>query len=229
MNTIGIVALAGASLWAVAWVWRRFMRFLDRQQGADWGRPWLNRLDGLNRWLCRRFHRLESEPLKLPARGGVIVVANHISGLDPLLMIAASPRPLRFIIAREQYERWYLRWLFRAVGCIPIGRRGGHRRALDAAIEALRRGEAVALFPEGGIRLGRGTPQLKPGVALLAQETGAPICVLRLDGISARGKTLAAVFWRSRARISQRGLIRRRHYESIEQLLTELGQRFAEP
>lgn len=228
MTTVGVAGIALVAAAVLAAGWRAFARVLDAHNGADWGARWLNRLDGLNRLLCRRFHRLQTPVLTLPPRGGMIVVANHISGLDPLLMIAASPRPLRFIIAREQYDRWYLRWLFRAVGCIPIGRRGGHRRALRAAVEALQRGEAVALFPEGRIRVEQGVPPLKPGVALLAQETGAPICVLRLDGIRGRGKTLRAVLYRSRARVLQRALIRRQ-YASVDALLQELRRRLAEP
>lgn len=171
-------------------------------EGTDWGRPWLNRLDGINRWWCRRFHRLQSEPLPLPASGPALVVANHVSGVDPLLMIAASNRPLRFIIAREQYERWYLRGLFRAIGCIPIGRRGGHRDALAAARAALAAGEVVALFPSGGItRRDEEVVALKPGVAILAEQSGAPVIPVRIDGVGGHGFTVAAVFIRSRARL----------------------------
>jgi len=74
-------------------------------------------------------------------------VSNHVSGLDPLLLIAATRRPLRFVIAREEYERWGLRWLLHAVGCIPIARGRNPRSALSAARAALEAGEVVALFP----------------------------------------------------------------------------------
>ena len=115
-----LALITTAVLLAVFWRW--FIRTCEAANGADWGSRWLNRLDGLNRILCRRVHRLKHEPLKLPVSGGVLVASNHVSGLDPLLLIAASPRPLRFLIAREQYQRWWLRWLFRAVGCIPVER-----------------------------------------------------------------------------------------------------------
>ena len=171
-------------------------------EGTDWGRPWLNRLDGINRWWCKHFHRLHGERLPLPPSGPVLVVANHVSGVDPLLMIAASNRPLRFIIAREQYERWYLRGLFRAIGCIPIGRRGGHRDALAAARAALAAGEVVALFPSGGItHREEEVVALKPGVAILAEQSGAPVIPVRIDGVGGHGFTVAAVFIRSRARL----------------------------
>ena len=229
-NAFGSIVLAGLAGLALAmFLWRRFLTALARRNIADWGRPWLNRLDGFNRILCRRFHRLHHPPLELPAQGAVLVVANHVSGLDPLLMIAASPRPLRFIIAREQYDRWFLRWLFRAIGCIPIGRRGGHRDALAAARRALAAGEVVALFPQGGITPDddAATP-LKPGIALLAAETGVPVHVLRLEGIRGRGRTLTAVLLRSRARIHPRGILRCEP-NAIGAFLHELARRLATP
>src|SRR5688572_9865683 len=127
-----------------AFLWRRWMLRLEKANKADWGNKWLNRLDGLNRIFCRRFHRLRHAKMVLPDTGGALVASNHVSGLDPLLLIAASRRPLRFMIAREQYERWGLKWLFRAVGCIPVERSHNPRAAFHAARAALERGEIVA-------------------------------------------------------------------------------------
>lgn len=170
---------------------------------ADWGRGWLNCLDGLNRIFCRRFHRLRPVRLPLPRHGPALVVANHVSGLDPLLMIASARRPLRFIIAREQYRRFGLQWLLRAVGCIPVDRAGSPHRALAAARRALERGEVVALFPQGRIHLDRDGPvRLKPGIVHLARLSGAPVIALRIDGVRGEGRTISAVFRRSRARIT---------------------------
>lgn len=195
-----VVPLIGvALLWAL---WRWILRRCEAANVADWGNPWLNRLDGLNRIFCRRFHRLEHETIALPATGPALVVANHVSGLDPLLLFAASPRPLRFVIAREQYERWYLKWLFRVIGCIPVERERNPRAALKAAREALAAGEVVALFPQGRIHLDHEPPApLKRGVVWLAEQSGAPIVPVRLDGVRAQGLIVPAVFVRSRARI----------------------------
>ncbi len=182
--------------------WRRLMHACEAANGADWGSRWLNRLDGLNRMLCRRFHQLNHDALDLPAAGGVLLASNHVSGLDPLLLIAASPRPLRFLIAREEYDRWWLRWLFRAVGCIPVERTRNPRAALVAARAALERGEVVALFPHGRIHLDHHPPTpLKRGIVLLSRMTGAPILPVRVEGVRGQGRTVAAVFIPSRARI----------------------------
>ena len=62
------------------WAWRKSLA----QHRADWGSGWLNALDGLARIFCRRYHRMNSAVLDLPERGGAIVVANHVSGLDPI-------------------------------------------------------------------------------------------------------------------------------------------------
>lgn len=170
---------------------------------ADWGNSWLNALDGLNRIFCHRFHRLRALHLPLPAHGPALVVANHISGLDPLIMIAACHRPLRFLIAREQYERFGLQGLFRAVGCIPVERGGNTKPALAAARQALERGEVIALFPQGRIHLAHEPPvQLRPGIVHLAKFSGAPVYPLYIDGIRGAGHTLGAVFLRSRVRVT---------------------------
>ena len=197
--TVTAIALFVIALGFLAF---RLVRLGDRAQVADWGHRWLNFLDGLNRLFCRHYHRLRKRRLHLPPTGAALVVANHISGLDPLLMLAVSPRPLRFIIAREQYERWWLRWLFRALGCIPVERGANSRVALTHARRALAAGEVVALFPFGGIHLEHHGPgKLRRGIQHLARASGAPVYPLRLSGIRGLGMVVASVFLRSRARI----------------------------
>ena len=167
--TLAVLLLLGVRLW----------RTVDAHRGPDWGGPWLNRLDGLNRLLCRRYHRLPAVWLPLPDRGPVLLASNHVSGLDPLLLVAASRRPLRFLIAREQYERRGLQWLFRAAGCIPVDRAARPEQALRAALRALQAGEAVALFPHGRIHLESDPPRAlsalgaRPGRALRARNRPA--------------------------------------------------------
>jgi len=173
-----------------------------RAQIADWGSRGLNRLDGLNRFFCQRFHRLESEPLNLPGSGGAVVVCNHVSGLDPMLLLAASPRPLRFLIARSEYERWWLNWLFRRVQCIPVRRSGRVDKSLSVARVALQDGELLALFPQGRL-VPAGSPavRLKRGAVYLADLAQTPIIPLRLEGVAGQGLTILSVFIRGRVRL----------------------------
>lgn len=178
------------------------IRLGESANEVDWGHPWLNRIDGLNRILCRRFHRLQHNDIALPETGGALLVCNHISGLDPLLMIAACKRPLRFLIAREQYERFGLHWLLKGVGCIPVDRTGRPEQALREALRVLQQGEVVALFPHGRIHLDSDPPRrLKGGVIWLAKQTGAPIFPMRLTDVCGEGRTVSAVFMPSRARL----------------------------
>ena len=183
--------------------WLYLLRLLDRAHGAEWGNRWLNRIDGLCRIYARRYHRLIAQPMVLPEQGPAIVVANHVSGLDPLLLIAASSRPLRFIIASEEYHRFGLNWLYRAGKCIPVDRKGRPERAFRAALAALQKGEVVALFPQGRIYRDSEAPHhLKPGATRLAQMTGAPIYPFRIEGIAGEGTVFSSLWKRSHSRIT---------------------------
>ena len=189
-----------------------FLFWLDRRcnaaNQADWGSIGLNRLDGLNRLFCRYYHRLQPQVLPLPEQGGAVVVSNHISGLDPLLMIASSNRPLRFLIAREQYQRFGMQWLFRAVGCIPVDREKSPEKALRQAFKALRQGEVVAIFPHGKIHLDSDPPRkIKAGASRLVSNTKVPLLAVRISGVSAEGHVMKPVLLRSRAVVQLRATI----------------------
>lgn len=200
-----IVALAAGLIFAVVWGVRR----CEEANSADWGAKWLNRLDGLNRLFCRYYHRLEFEPIPVPAEGGALLAANHVSGLDPVLMIAACTRPLRFMIATEEYNRWWLKWLYKRLGFIPVDRQGAPEKAFFAARKALNAGEIIGVFPQGRvIKPEEDTVPLKRGALVLARLANAPIIPLRVSGVAGAGKIVAAVFIRSRARIEAGNPIR---------------------
>lgn len=175
-----------------------------RANKTDWGNFWLNRLDGLNRLFCSKYHRMGNATISLPESGGVLLISNHVSGLDPLLLIAAARRPVRFIIAKEEYHRFGLQWLFRAVGCIPIDRNGRPEAALREAIRKLNEGEVVALFPYGGIHTNEEKlPRFKRGTVLLAKLTSSKVYPVRLSGVKGEGYIVKAVPMRSRVSIEQ--------------------------
>lgn len=195
--TVGIflALLVAGALW-------RLKRIGRRHAGADWGGPFLNHLDGLMRVFCARFHRLEHEPLRVPESGGAIVAANHLSGLDPIILSAASRRPLRFVIASEQYENRMLRWFYDLIGCIPVDRTGSPEKAFYAARRALAAGQIIVLFPQGRIRLPDDDRKpLKRGVIALAAMAEVPIIPARISGVGGMGRLVSALFIRSHARI----------------------------
>lgn len=166
-----------------------------RASQAQWDGIYINWIDGFVRLVCRYLHRLPPTSINLPEHGGALIVANHVSGLDPFLLIAASKRPLRFLIAREEYERPVLHWLFKAAGCIPVDRSGNPELALRQALRALQAGEVIALFPHGKIHLDSDPPKkLKAGFARLAAWTNVPIYPVRIDGVSGQGHIVLAPF-----------------------------------
>ena len=193
---VAVILLLGVIL--LRWLFRR----ADAANVAEWEGKWQNRLDGLNRLFLRNYHKCDIEPVPLPAEGPALVVANHLSGLDPMMMLAACHRPVHFIIASEQYYRFGLNWLFRLGGCIPVERSGRDDRAFRAALQALREGKVVGLFPEGGIHPpGKGPKRLKRGVARLAKLSGAPVFPMRVTGVRLPGHVLPAVLWPNPARL----------------------------
>ncbi|MDX8406002.1 MAG: lysophospholipid acyltransferase family protein [Mariprofundus sp.] len=137
----------------------------------------------LTRFFCCNWHRLTVRGEQLP-EGPVILVSNHICGLDPLLIQAAVHRPLSFLMAREYYRNmWYIRRGFDWVGAIPVNPGGANRYALHAAIDVVKGGHALCLFPEGAANPPIPMHRLMPGAALIARASGAPIVPVRVSGV----------------------------------------------
>ncbi len=137
------------------------------------------------RWL-RWWVRLEARGLEvLPSRGPVLVVSNHDSWVDPLAIAEVlmwRERQVRFL-AKASLWKWRITAaILDGVGQIPIHRGTGDAAALDAAVAALRRGEAVAIFPEGTFSRGRSL-RARRGVARLAQACPeVPIVLAAVEG-----------------------------------------------
>ncbi len=173
-----------------------------RAHHADWGHWFLNCLDGINRLLCHHYHRLSPALVSLPKTGPAILAANHISGLDPMILCAVSPRPLRFMIAREQYERFGFQWLFKAIGCIPVDRKGRPEKSLRDALRALQAGDVIGIFPQGTIQdEANPTHKLKGGIVRLAAWGEAPVYPVHISGVGGSGHVVLAPFIRSHIKI----------------------------
>jgi len=118
----------------------------------------------------------------VPREGPLILVGNHSSVLDGILIHGVSRRPLRIFVAAEWVNWAPLRALFRTMGAIPVDRVRRNPESVDAAVAALARGEAVALFPEGGIREEGSLGPFRLGAARLALRTGAPVLPAAIIG-----------------------------------------------
>ncbi len=189
---------------------------------TDWGSSGLNILDGINRWFCLKYHRLPSEMIELPETGPAILVSNHISGLDPLLLIAATTRPLRFMIAQEEYDRWWLKWLLKKVGCIPVKRDKNPKKALNHSIAALEKGEILVVFPQGGIVTEDDAKPLKKGAFVLAEIANVSIYSVRIDGVGGKGFTVFAVFIPSKISLIHNHSVKKINQLNLEQVQHDL-------
>ena len=91
----------------------------------------------------------------IPARGAAVLVCNHVSFIDPMLLMAASSRPVYFLMDHRIFKMRLLGWLFRLAKAIPVAAHADDPDAYEAAFEAaaqvLRNGDVLAIFPEGGL------------------------------------------------------------------------------
>ncbi|MCF6201064.1 MAG: AMP-binding protein, partial [Hydrogenimonas sp.] len=128
-------------------------------------------------------YRLFVEGLEnLPQRGGVLLLGNHISWIDWLILQVASPRPLKFVMERSIYEQWYLKWFLKRFDVIPISGVAS-KGALEAVRERLLKGEAVSLFPEGRISYNGQLGEFKKGFELILKDVDVPVVPFYLHGL----------------------------------------------
>ncbi len=139
----------------------------------------------LVRLLLRAFFGLRIEGAgHEPRTGPVIVVSNHLSDLDPLVVGASLRRRVGFMAKHELFEHPLLRWWVTACGGFPVHRGAPDRRALRTALRLLQQGGALVMFPEGTRGLDRTLRPPEPGAAMLALRSGAvilPLAVLGTD------------------------------------------------
>lgn len=122
--------------------------------------------------------------VNLPESGGALLVANHVSFIDAILLAAAARRPVRFLMFRAYFDVPVVGWFARRMGAIPVS--GGDsasakREALAAAAESAASGEIVAIFAEGSItRTGMMLP-FRRGLERIARDSGVPIIPVAID------------------------------------------------
>lgn len=110
----------------------------------------------------------------IPAQGAAVLACNHVSFIDPLLLMAASPRPIYFLMDHRIFKMPVLGWLFRLARAIPIAPRAedpvAYEAAFATAARVLRNGDLLALFPEGGITRDGELQPFKGGIMKLLEN-----------------------------------------------------------
>jgi acyl-[acyl-carrier-protein]-phospholipid O-acyltransferase/long-chain-fatty-acid--[acyl-carrier-protein] ligase len=133
--------------------------------------------------LSRCLYRVRSSGAeRFPATGGVVLIANHLSYADPVVLQLACPRPIRFVAYEGLGENPFFERVLRLSGSIPISARRP-REGFRRAVEALRAGEVVCLFPEGQISRTGQLMRLQRGFEIIAQQADVPVVAAAIDGL----------------------------------------------
>src|SRR5881296_3071882 len=132
------------------------------------------------RLLVRCFYRVTALGLENMPAGGFLLLPNHITWVDAIVLQLACPRPIRYIIDQEYYYQPILHPLLRMLGCIPINIRHSHS-AIRAATEKIAEGEIVCLFPEGQLERSGVLLRLQRGYELIARHANAQVAPVWLD------------------------------------------------
>jgi len=114
-------------------------------------------------------------------------VCNHVSFVDAVLLMAASPRPIRFVMDHRIFRVPVLGWLFRLAKAIPIAPRAEDERAYEAAFDAaanvLREGDLLAIFPEGAITRDGQLQEFKGGIMKILERQPVPVIPMALTNL----------------------------------------------
>ena len=117
----------------------------------------------------------------VPSTGPVLIVSNHVGGVDPAIIGAWTPRPVWFM-AKAELFRGAFAWLMRGYHAFPVVRHSPDRSALRRAFDLLKQGSAVVLFPEGHRSENARLLRAEPGAGFIARRSGAPLVPIAITG-----------------------------------------------
>ncbi|MFC5461914.1 MFS transporter [Massilia niabensis] len=132
-----------------------------------------------------RVHTVDVE--RIPDEGPAVLVCNHVSYVDAIVIGAASPRPIRFVMDHRIFKMPLLGWIFRTAKAIPIAPAKEdpflmERAYIDIA-EALHQGDLVCIFPEGKLTSTGEMNEFRGGVAKIVERSRVPVIPMALRGL----------------------------------------------
>jgi 1-acyl-sn-glycerol-3-phosphate acyltransferase len=138
--------------------------------------------------LIHSVYRLEKDGLQaIPDEGPALIVCNHVSFVDPVVILAGCRRPIRFVMDHRIFKLPVLSFVFRTSGAIPIAPAKEDaammERAFEEVAKALRAGELVAIFPEGRITDTGEMYPFRPGIKRILEATPVPVVPMALRGL----------------------------------------------
>jgi len=139
--------------------------------------------------MVRTLYRLRPHGIEanVPDEGAALLVCNHVSYMDALILSATIPRPVRFVMYYKIFNIPVMRWIFRTAKAIPIaGAREDPalmRRAFDEVDAALAEGELVCIFPEGALTRDGTMAPFKSGVEKIIERRPVPVVPMALRGM----------------------------------------------
>ena len=138
--------------------------------------------------LIHTMYRVRKEGLdNVPETGPCIVVCNHVSYVDAIVIAACVRRPIRFVMDHRIFRTPFLNWLFRTMQAIPVASARHDPRlkeqAFETAAAALRAGEVVGIFPEGTLTPDGEIGPFRPGVERMVKDTPVPVVPMALRGL----------------------------------------------
>ncbi|WP_455827557.1 MFS transporter [Pseudomonas graminis] len=138
--------------------------------------------------LSHSMYRVEHRNLQLiPDEGAALLVCNHVSFVDALLIGGAVRRPIRFVMYYKIYRLPVLNFIFRTAGAIPIAGRNEdiqiYEKAFTRIAHYLKEGELVCIFPEGKLTADGEMNEFRGGVTRIIEETPVPVIPMALQGL----------------------------------------------
>lgn len=138
--------------------------------------------------LARMIYRIRTSGLNnIPKEGAAVLVCNHVSFVDWLIIAAAIKRPVRFVMYYKFFKIPLIRYLFRHARVIPIAGQQEDpvlfNKAFEIVSSELRAGELVCIFPEGGITSDGEVKEFKRGIEHIVKRDAVPVIPLAIDGL----------------------------------------------